>query len=117
MRRNKYGAKKTEVDGIVFDSKIEASRYVQLKAMQEADEIHGLELQPEFPIYVNTKYIGKYTADFRYYDDSGHVVEDVKGMAPDAAVRLRIKLVSAVHGVDVRIWPEPKRKARKKRAA
>ena len=117
MRRNKYGAKKTEVDGIIFDSKIESERYRQLKAMEEAGDIHGLELQPEFPIYVEKEYIGKYTADFSYYDDSGHVVEDVKGMAPDAAVRLRLKLVKAVHGVAVRIWPEKKPKARKPRRA
>jgi hypothetical protein len=116
--RNKYGAKKTVVDGIKFDSQIEARRYLMLKAMQEADEIYGLELQPSFSLYVNGFYIGKYTADFEYHDDSGRVVEDVKGMAPDAAVSLRLKLMKACHDIDVQIWPKRVRKPRKaKRAA
>jgi len=115
LSRNKYGAKRTVVDGISFDSKKESERYLELKAMQEADEIYGLELQPQFPLHVQGSYIGKYTADFEYYDDSGRVVEDVKGMAPDAAVRIRIKLVKAIYGIDVRIWPERVRKARKPR--
>lgn len=38
---NKYGAKKTVVDGVTFDSKAEARRYQQLKLMQQAGEIIG----------------------------------------------------------------------------
>jgi hypothetical protein len=34
MKRSKYGAKKTEVDGITFASKKEAKRYAKLKVMR-----------------------------------------------------------------------------------
>ena len=117
MRRNKYGAKKVTHDGITFDSQIEGQRYLMLKDLQEKGEIYGLERQPKFEMYVKGTYIGKYTADFDYYDDSGRVVEDVKGMAPDAAVSLRLKLVRALYGIDVQIWPKRVRKPRKKVAA
>lgn len=111
--RNKYGAIKTMVDGIKFDSKIESERYVMLKEMEERGEIYGLRRQTEFDMYVNKEFIGKYTCDFDYMSDQGRVVEDVKGMAPNAAVRLRLKLVKALFGIDVQIWPKKPRKARK----
>lgn len=39
---NKYGAKKTEVDGITFNSKAEAARYLKLKQMQQAGSGSGI---------------------------------------------------------------------------
>ncbi len=79
---SKYGAKKTEIDGYVFDSKAEAGRYSYLLLLEKAGEISDLSLQPVFPLIVNEKYIGKYIADFQYKDQDGNrVVEDVKGMA------------------------------------
>lgn len=50
-KRNKYGAKRTVVDGILFDSKAEAARYGYLKARQEKGEISHLERQPKFKLY------------------------------------------------------------------
>ena len=55
---NKYRNKKTVIDGIRFDSKREAERYSELKLMEKANMISGLQLQPVF-------------------------VEDVKGMKTD----------------------------------
>ena len=37
----KYGNKKTEVDGITFDSKAEARRYLALKTLQAGGYISG----------------------------------------------------------------------------
>lgn len=86
-RGHKYNAKRTVVDGITFDSKMESKRYVELKILQKAEEISKLELQPKYVLqeaYVNGD--GKkiramnYVADFRYVDKNGStVVEDVKG--------------------------------------
>jgi len=35
---SKYHSRKTEIDGIVFDSKKEANRYCELKLMERAGE-------------------------------------------------------------------------------
>ena len=45
---NKYGAKKTEIDGIVFDSKHEAHRWVELKYMERAGLIKELKRQVRY---------------------------------------------------------------------
>ena len=42
---NKYNAKKTELDGIVFDSRKEAGRYAELKLLERAGHIEDLTLQ------------------------------------------------------------------------
>lgn len=95
--RAKYHNTKTEIDGIVFDSRMEARRYVQLKEMLEAGEIYDLRLQPEYeliPAYTrNGKRIRKtvYRADFSYIKDGEVVVEDVKGVETEA-FKLKRKL-------------------------
>ena len=105
MERSKYGARKTVVDGITFDSKKEATRYRELKLLEDAGEIEKLQLQVPFELvpalYEQTteRYTkgpkkgerkkGKcieravtYYADFVYYDlvNDTWVAEDVKGM-------------------------------------
>lgn len=86
---HKYHAKKTTVDGIIFDSKAEARRYSELKLLERAGEISHLELQPRFILQEAFTKNGvrhraiTYSADFRYCDTlngSQVVVEDVKGM-------------------------------------
>ena len=106
--RAKYHNRKTEVDGIVFDSKMEARRYMQLKAMLEAGEITDLRLQPEFeliPAYLHGgKRIRKtvYRADFSYYkvkpfpEEYEYIIEDVKGVETEA-FRLKKKLFEWLH--------------------
>ena len=49
---NKYGARRTQVDGIWFDSQKEAARYQELKLLQSIGLIDELELQPVFPLHV-----------------------------------------------------------------
>jgi Protein of unknown function (DUF1064). len=77
--RNKYKAIKTSVDGIKFDSKKEAARYVQLKLLAKSGAIQSLELQPKYDLMVNGVKCGFYKADFRYYENGACIVEDVKG--------------------------------------
>ena len=86
----KYNAKKTEVNGIVFDSKLEAERYMQLRLLEQAGEIGELRLQVEFQIFkggMNGETGEKtksrfYVADFVYIDYQNHklIVEDTKGI-------------------------------------
>lgn len=74
--KRKYGNIKTIVDGIKFDSKKEAKRYVELQLMEKAGEISVLRLQVTFILSVC-----KYKADFVYYDKTNNlIVEDCKGM-------------------------------------
>lgn len=46
--RAKYGNRKAVIDGITFDSKKEAQRYTELKSLEKAGKITGLQLQREF---------------------------------------------------------------------
>jgi len=81
------------VDDIVFDSKREAARYVELKRRQEMGFISHLTLQPEYRVEIDGKPYCRFTADFGYFEGGQSVVEDVKssGTAKDAAYRLRKK--------------------------
>ena len=81
----KYHSKKTEVDGIVFDSKAEARRYQELSLMAKAGAVKKLRLQPEYELIPTFKKNGRvfrktvYRADFEYIEDGKIIVEDVKG--------------------------------------
>lgn len=85
---SKYHNKKTEVDGITFDSKAEAERYQELLFMEQNGKISDLHLQQEFTLeegykLPNGKKVApiRYKADFTYYDEgNNYIIEDVKGM-------------------------------------
>ena len=85
---NKYHNKKMTINGIIFDSKLEAKRYTELLYMQKANLIKDLELQPKFELQPSFKKNNKtyrkieYVADFKYYDVKKGivVVEDTKGI-------------------------------------
>lgn len=97
-RRNKYNAKRTEVDDIVFASAAEARRYSELKLCEMAGEISNLKRQVRFPIHVNATHISDYIADFTYYQDGRYVVEDVKSEPTKTPVYLlKKKLVEALY--------------------
>lgn len=99
----KYHNKKTTLDGITFDSQREANRYAELRMLERAGMIHELELQPRFEIVPTVKWEGKtyrkreYVADFRYWEDGRHVVEDVKGYR-NALYLLKRQLFLSLYG-------------------
>lgn len=117
---SKYHARKTTVDGITFDSKKESQRYAELKLLEKAGEIRGLELQPVFELRARSDYIstntvklGVYKADFRYEQklevNTGNVmltswhkvIEDVKGVKTPL-YSWKKKHVEAQYGITVR---------------
>ena len=108
MTRSKYGAKRTEVDGIVFASKREAKRYCELKMLERVGQVKELELQPKFPLYVCGRKNGElhqvcvYIADFRYRTGVNGVliIEDAKGMKTPT-YRLKKKMVEAQYGIEI----------------
>ncbi|MDQ0816042.1 hypothetical protein QF033_000620 [Bacillus pumilus] len=84
---NKYGARKTVVDGITFDSKAEAKYYEQLKWLKKAKQIKDFSLQPRFELQEafkkNSKTFRKieYIADFLVTNlDGSKEVIDIKGV-------------------------------------
>jgi hypothetical protein len=84
--RNKYGAKKTQVGEVTFDSKKEAQRFMELQLLERAGEISNLRRQVKFelmgqhrPLYTRTGRKMKYTADFAYVEDGVEVIEECKG--------------------------------------
>lgn len=109
MKRSKYGANPTTVDGIRFASMKEAARYGELRRLQSCGLLRGLELQPRFDCNIDGIHVCTYVADFRYTDRRGDIIEDVKGVET-AVFKLKRKLVEALHGITITTYP-PKRKA------
>lgn len=107
--RSKYRAKKTVVDGITFDSRKEADRYLVLKGMEEDGLIENLRRQVRYELVPDFDVDGKhyrpvyYVADFVYMDKEAgkEVVEDVKGMRTDV-YRLKSKLFARRYGMSIK---------------
>jgi len=92
---SKYNSQKTEIDGIIFDSKKEAAYYYELKLRRMAGEITEVELQPKFVLMEGFEKNGKtyrpitYHADFLVtLTDGTQEVIDVKGYKTE---KFRIK--------------------------
>ena len=110
---SKYGNKKTKVDGILFDSKHEAYRWIELKYLERIKMIYELRRQVPFVLIPtqkdeNGKVIErevKYIADFTYRKtaDGRLVVEDAKSEATRTAVyKIKKKLMLYRHGLRIK---------------
>jgi len=127
--RSKYLNKKTEVDGIVFDSKKEAKHYWFLKQMEKAGEISDLRMQVHYilipavkkteevvtrlktKVKVETKErtIQKaieYVADFVYIDNKTGKTEVVDVKSPitrkNPVYILKKKMMFALNGITIK---------------
>ena len=106
QKRNKFNARKTVVDGIVFHSAAEANRYKILKILEKAGHIRALKLQVPFIYYciieesLDYKKIFTYYADFMYIENEKTIIEDVKGMKTPV-YRLKKKLIEAYYGIKI----------------
>lgn len=104
---NKYKNKKTQVDGILFDSKKEANRYCELRLLLRSGQIQDLRLQEPYLICPSVILNGKkqrpvyYVADFVYTQDGSTVVEDTKGVKTREYI-IKRKLMKHVHGIEVK---------------
>lgn len=109
----KYHNIPTELDGIKFDSRKEARRYAELKLLERAGKIEGLERQVKYVLIPTQRdaegnLIEKecsYYADFRYFDTERNalVVEDTKGGTGGGtrteAYRIKKKLMLYTYGI------------------
>lgn len=123
---NKYGNKKVEYQGEVFDSKRECCRYMDLKLLETCGAISDLRRQVVYELIpaqrekstrvykkgrkkgqpIEGKIIEKavtYIADFVYTDNAKgcEVVEDAKGMRTKDYI-IKRKLMLYIHGIKVR---------------
>lgn len=110
---SKYNAIPTTVDGIKFDSRLEARRYQYLLLLERSGEIRELQVHPTFELQPWFSVDGKkfraisYEADFSYKKDDGKfgsvlVVEDCKGTVT-AEARLKMKLFAFRFGMAVSV--------------
>lgn len=119
--RQKYGNKKVEHKGLVFDSKKERNRYVTLLNLERAGLIKDLRRQVPFEIvpavYVQeerqlktkvkivercVQRAAHYVADFVYNDMEGNViVEDTKGYRTSEYL-LKKKMMRAFLGIEIK---------------
>ena len=102
--KSKYGNKKTEIDGIIFDSAKEAKRYIELRYLLKLGEIKYLERQVEFQLDVNGEKVASYYADVVYENDGEMIVEDVKSRFTKglAVYRLKKKLMLQCHNIEIK---------------
>lgn len=112
---NKFGAEKITVDGIKFDSKREANRWLGLRLLERAGQITDLRRQVPImlegrdgPVLTRKGRQMRLTVDFAYVDlrdeaTSGVTVfEDAKGMPTrDYEVRRAVAAAQGVHVVEV----------------
>ena len=98
-RKSKYNARKVEMFGLKFDSKLESQRYIYLRSLVDAGDIRKLRVHPWYELAPSfTDRDGKrwrainYEADFEYLTNGGQmVVEDAKGVET-AVYRIKRKL-------------------------
>ena len=120
--RSKYGAEKVTVLGMDFDSKREARRWFELRALEQAGEISNLQRQVKYVLIPAQRELymektgqmkaGKvlerecaYFSDFTYTDKQGKTVaEDCKGYKGGGAYAVFVikrKLMLYVHNIRV----------------
>ena len=101
VQKNKYNAKKVEVDGIVFSSKAESFYYEHLLDLMHDGIVESFEMQKpytlldKFPHPKTGKTIRsiKYVPDFEVIYTDGRVeVVDIKGFMKNPVFLLKAKL-------------------------
>lgn len=96
-KRAKYGNRKTEADGRLYDSAKEARRHGELKLMQQAGEIVAWAEQVNFRLPGGVTY----RADFVILNRDGtYRVEDAKGVKTKEYV-IKKKLMSRELGIEI----------------
>ena len=97
---SKFGAIKTEIDGVKFDSKVESKYYLHLKDLESQGELSQLDCQPTFTLMEGFRRNGVkirdiiYKSDFKYLRKDGKtVVCDVKGGDSTPEFKLKAKLL------------------------
>ena len=120
MSYNKFKNKKTEIDGIKFDSEMESHYYLYLKELKEEGVVVDFELQPTFILQEgfikDVKKIRPITnkADFEVTYIAGHIeVIDVKGKMTEEFKLKRKMLLYKYRDINFKCVQERGRKPNK----
>lgn len=102
---NKYGSKKTDYNGVIYDSKREANFAAHLDYLKHTidprEKVVDVKRQVPFPVQINNQHICKYLADFVVtYSDGRTEVIDVKGFKTEV-YRLKKKMVEAQYKISI----------------
>lgn len=105
-KKNKYGAKKVEVDGVLYDSQLEYERFCELSLLQKAGQISKLQYHKQY-VLIDKSENGReidYEADFVYQDKNGKtVVEDVKSKPTKTRLyALKKRLMLERYGIKIK---------------
>ena len=103
-KKSKYGAKKTTVDGVVFDSKAESIYYLQHKNDKR------MTMQEKFVLMDKFRLNGKlyreiaYKADFVFRNENNEIIKvvDVKGVLT-TEFKIKAKLFANRYGIPITI--------------
>jgi hypothetical protein len=104
---NKFRAKKTALNGLIFDSQLEARRFGELSLMQKAGAIRNLERQVPFQLSVNSVKVCKMIVDHVFFEGNTRVLEETKSKPTKTPVyRLKVRLLKAIYpGIVFREYP------------
>ncbi|QFG05889.1 holliday junction resolvase [Bacillus phage 056SW001B] len=109
IKRNKFNNKKVEIDGIVFDSAMEAKYYEYLKEEHKHGRVAFFDLQPRYTLQPSFKKRGKlfraidYKADFEvHYPNGDYVTVDVKGFET-ADFKIKRKLFEKAYPQELKL--------------
>lgn len=107
---SKYGNRKTELDGLTFDSAAEARRHAELLLLARVGQIRDLRRQVRYELLPPVHFPGihrktpglDYVADFVYVDvkTGKEVIEDVKGVETQI-FRAKRHMMKALLGLDI----------------
>ena len=101
--RSKYGNRIVEFDGYKFDSQGESMRYYQLKMLQKAGKISGLQVHVPFELIPKDEKHRAiyYEADFVYIENGEKIVEDFKGFRTDV-YKIKKRMMKWLYGIDIK---------------
>ncbi len=111
VKRNKFGAKKTEYNGKVYASRKESEFARHLEYLKHAhdpkERVVVVIDQFPMPVYIKHKHVFTYICDFKVqFSDGRWEYIDVKGMKKGSAwaiFRIKQKCVEAEYGIEIKI--------------
>jgi hypothetical protein len=107
-KKSKYNSKKTEVDGIIFDSKRESEFYRKLLMLKKIGEVMEIELQPRLDYLITYSANGNtyektafYRGDFKVtFADGRWEIWDAKGFRT-LEFRRKKKIIEKLYGIQI----------------
>lgn len=104
-KKSKYGNRRTEYNGRMFDSALEARHARELDLLRRMkdpkERVTDVQYQVRYPMVIKGQKICTYIADFVVtYADKRVEVVDAKGVLTDV-YKLKKKLMKVLHSIDI----------------